>query len=235
MNEHRHEIHMRWADIDSLNHVNNVVYLEYAAQAEHALIADRVVERRRPGSVVVEFSRPIQLSRRPVEVVTQVREDSLVQRIGVRGSDRVFATVTSSFGAPDRVEPAAGVAEQPLTLRPSDLDHDGSVSVPRVFELLQESRIPYMATLLPSGPGGVVLATVAVDLVRPITGDDVVESRAWVDRLGTSSYAIGAQLVVDGAVSVSSLAVLVGFDPATQRSRALSEAEREGIASGLRV
>lgn len=235
MKEYRHEIPMRWADIDSLNHVNNVVYLEYAAQAEHALIADRVLERRRPGSVTVEFSRPIQLGRRPVEVVTQVRDDSLVQRIGVQGSEQVFATVSSSFDAPVPVQPTAGVAKLPLALRPSDLGDDGHVSVARTFELLQESRIPYMATLLPSGRGRVVLATVAVDFVRPIAGDDVVESRAWVDRLGTSSYAIGAQLLVDGAVSVSSLAVLVGFDPATQRSRALSEAEREGIASGLRA
>ena len=235
MNEYRHEIPMRWADIDSLNHVNNVVYLEYAAQAEHALIVDGVLDRRRPGSVVVEFSRPIQFDRRPVEVVTAVRADELVQRIGVQGSERVFATVTSSFDGADPVEPAAGVAGMPLMLRPSDLDHEGRVLVPKLFELLQEARIPYMATRMPSGPGGVVLATVAVDLVRPITGDDSVESRVWVDRLGTSSFAIGAQLVVDGAVLVSSLAVLVGFDPATQRSRPLSETEREGIAAGLRA
>ncbi|OUZ11744.1 hypothetical protein BHE97_03975 [Aeromicrobium sp. PE09-221] len=120
-------------------------------------------------------------------------------------------------------------------LRPSDLDCDGTVSAPRIFELLQETRIPYIATLMPSGPGGVVLATVSVDFLRPIRGDDEVESRLWVDRLGTSSYAIGAQLIVNRAVAVSSLAVLVGFDPATQRSRPLSEAERAGIAAGLRT
>ncbi|WP_087622726.1 hotdog domain-containing protein [Aeromicrobium sp. PE09-221] len=235
MKEYRHEIPMRWADIDSLNHVNNVVYLEYAAQAEHALMADRVLERRQRGSVVVEFSRPIQLSRRPVEVVTQVRENSLVQCIGVQGSGRVFATVRSSFDIPGEVEPATSVAELPCMLRPSDLDCDGTVSAPRIFELLQETRIPYIATLMPSGPGGVVLATVSVDFLRPIRGDDEVESRLWVDRLGTSSYAIGAQLIVNRAVAVSSLAVLVGFDPATQRSRPLSEAERAGIAAGLRT
>lgn len=234
MNEYRHEIPLRWADIDSLNHVNNVVYLEYAAQAERALIEDGVIEPRRPGAVAVEFLRPIQLGRRPVEVVSEVAPEGLVQRIGIQGSDQVFARVTSSVAGPAPAEPVADVPTSSLVLRPSDLDADGSVSVSKTFELLQETRIPFMATLMPSGPGGVVLATVTVELPRAITGVDAVESRAWVDRLGTSSYAIAAQLLVEGAVAVSSLAVLVGFDPSTQRSRPLSEAEREGIASGLR-
>ena len=41
---------MRWADLDSLNHVNNVVYLDYAAESRAILVED--------GSTV-EYGQPL--------------------------------------------------------------------------------------------------------------------------------------------------------------------------------
>lgn len=50
---------MRWADLDSLNHVNNVVYLDYAAESRAILIEDGVVgaDERVQRMAVVEVKR----------------------------------------------------------------------------------------------------------------------------------------------------------------------------------
>lgn len=219
---------MRWADLDSLNHVNNVVYLRYAADARAAMS-----EALPTGSVrrtVIEFRRPILLGPEPVVVVSSVEGQTVHQGIGVQGTDDEFARVQVSYG--DAAEPPApreGIHTAPFALRDSDRGPSGEVSPAQIFELFQESRIPYISSILPQiAPGWFVVARVEVDQFRPVAVDDVpLESRAHVAHVGRSSYSIEAQLLDATGVLATSVSVLVGFDLSTQSSRQLSESERE--------
>lgn len=233
--EYRHEIPLRWADLDSLNHVNNVVYLRYAAEARMALVEAGVVEDRRTTRMAVEFLRPILLGPRPVVVTSRVEGDQLVHQIGIDGSPHVFARVTTGHDPAGIAAPAEGADTLPLTLRWLDLDERGVVSPVQIGELLQESRIPYMTELMGEERGTVVLAHLDMRIHSAIPWRrGPVESRVWIDRLGGSSYTIAAQLCVDDRVAVSSEAVLVGFDATTQRSRALTDVERAALGRGMR-
>ncbi|WP_166376031.1 acyl-[acyl-carrier-protein] thioesterase [Aeromicrobium phragmitis] len=234
--EHRHVIPLRWADLDSLNHVNNVVYLRYAAEARAALIERGLMDDRRITRIAVEFVRPIQLGPRPVIVTSRLEGDDVVHEIGIEGSPHLYARVTWGHDGVGRVDPIEGVDSLPLTLRRLDLDERGVVDPVQICELLQESRIPFMSSLFDEGERGtVVLAHLDVRLHAAIAWrSEPVESRVWVDRVGGSSYTIAAQLCVDGRAAVSSDAVLVGFDASTQRSRAMTDPERAALVRGMR-
>lgn len=232
MTEYRHEIPMRWADLDSLNHVNNVVYLEYAADARVAM--DAALPEGVPVRSVIEFRRPILLGRAPVVVTSTVEGSVVRQSIGVAGSDREFAHVEVTYGHPADVEPMAAAHTHELALRETDFS-DGRVSEAQVFELFQECRIPYIATLLPQmAPGRFVVARVEVDHLRPITrAAQALITRERVAHVGTSSYSIASQLLDDDVVVASSTSVLVGFDLPTQSARRLTDDELGYLEAGL--
>src|SRR5690349_16410401 len=110
---------MRWADLDSLNHVNNVVYLAYAQNARAVIDA---LPQGPIGATTVEFKRPLLLGRRPVVVTTRVEGNRVLQAIGLDGTDTVFATVDSELGelAPP-AEPREDAHAAPLAVRHTDL------------------------------------------------------------------------------------------------------------------
>ena len=233
MTEYRHEIPMRWADLDSLNHVNNVVYLAYAQNARSVIDA---LPQGPIGATTVEFKRPLLLGRRPVVVTTRVEGDRVLQAIGLDGTDAVFATVDSDFGehaAP--VEPREDAHTAPLAVRHTDLGVDGNVTEAQVFELFQETRVPFIDTVLDRAtPGNFVLGRVAARFHRAIAWrDEPLQARSWVSRVGEASFTIDAQLTDAEGVLASSSAVLVGFDLATQRSRRFTEDERVRLSERL--
>lgn len=233
MSEHRHEIPMRWADLDSLNHVNNVVYLRYAAHARAAIDA---IPPGPIGAMDVQFTRPILLSSKPVIVTTAVEQQQVHQSIGVHGSPDEYASVSTQFGglAPE-VALHEGGHQAKLSLRTSDIDDDGHVSAAQTFELFQETRIPYFNTVMPwLTPGSFVVAHLQVRYHRPIAWrSEPLTAHAWMSRVGRSSFAAETQLSDGEQVLASSSAVLVGFDASTQRSRPFTEMERESLTSEL--
>ena len=233
MTEFRHEIPMRWADLDSLNHVNNVVYLAYAANAR-AVIDD--LPAGAMGATTVEFKRPLLLGRRPVVVTTRIEGEKVLQTIGLDGTDAVFATVDSEFGGhAEPVDAVEGVHTAPLALRHTDLGPDGAVTEAQVFELFQETRVPYIDTVLErASPGNFVLGRVTARFHRSIPWRPAaLTARSWVSRVGNSSFAIDAQLTDDDGVLASSSAALVGFDASTQTSRRFTDRERDQLSGAL--
>ncbi|GAA3543910.1 hypothetical protein AFL01nite_27740 [Aeromicrobium flavum] len=233
MTPFRHEIPMRWADLDSLNHVNNVVYLKYA---ENARAAMGELPEGPIGTMRVQFKRPILLGRAPVVVESRLEPQRVSQTILVAGSEHEFATVETDFGTlteDTKVNEQAHLAS--IALRHTDADASGRVSEPQVFELFQESRIPFISTVLTQmTPGRFVVASVEVRYHREIRWTAAqLEVRAWVSRVGNASFTIEAQLVEDGVVLTSSTAILVGFDADTQASRRFSDQERESLAAAL--
>lgn len=221
---------MRWADLDSLNHVNNVVYLDYAAESRAMLVEDGVLDDLPVRRVVVEFLRPLLLSRHPVHVTSAVSGDELVQEIRPVPDAVPFARVVTTFGAREHM-PAEGRSYAdplPCRVRRSDLGPDGMVRPVKVFELLQEARILFIASRLKGmSAGQFVLGRVDVTYgVGMPWRHEPYEVVMWVSRLGTSSVTLEAEIIGDGTVHARASSVTIGFDLETQRSRPYSDEER---------
>jgi acyl-CoA thioester hydrolase len=225
---------MRWADIDSLDHVNNVVYLAYAAEGRAAMAADgELAADLTPVTMTVRFVRPLRLGRRPVVVASEVDGDDVVQQITLDGDgDRsVFAEVTTRMGDRSPATPRTDLATSPLSLRRDDLDADGRVTPTKAFELFQETRVLSISSLLPTmRPGRFVVGTSSVtfrDDVRWST--EPLRASAWISRVGNGSFEMRSELSDGRAVLAESTTTLVGFDPTTQTSKPFHDVERQQL------
>jgi len=230
--EFRHEIPMRWADLDSLNHVNNVVYLRYAENARATLSE---VPPGPIGAMRIQFKRPLLLGRQPVVVTSRVEGNQVLQSIGVADSDTEFAAVEVDLGehaAPEALNEAAQSGS--IALRLTDLGGSGHVSEAQVFELFQETRVPFINGVLTRlTPGNFVVASVEARYHRPIEWRPALETRTRVARVGNASFVIEAQLGAEGQAFASSSAVLVGFEAAKQASRKFTEEERRSLLAAM--
>jgi acyl-CoA thioester hydrolase len=236
---------MRWADLDSLDHVNNVVYLAYAAEARAAMVDDGVLAPGlTPVEMTVRFVRPLRLGRRPVVVAGTVDGDVVVQQValdrdgdGGEGGDgdggrTVFAEVTTRTGKRTSAAPHGGVPTLPMSLRRDDLDADGHATATKVFELFQETRVLHISSLLGTmRPGRFVVGTSSVTFRDDIAWrTEPLRASAWISRVGNGSFEMRSELSDgDGAVLADSTTVLVGFDPTTQTSKAFDDAERQQL------
>jgi acyl-CoA thioester hydrolase len=225
---------MRWADIDSLDHVNNVVYLAYAAEGRAAMVADgELAADRTPVTMTVRFVRPLRLGRRPVVVASEVDGDDVVQQITLDGDDgrTVFAEVTTHVGERSPATPRTDVPTSSLSLRRDDLDAEGHVTPTKAFELFQETRVLSISSLLPTmRPGRFVVGTSSVTF-RDDVGwtTEPLQASAWISRVGNGSFEMRSELSDGAAVLAESTTTLVGFDPATQSSKAFDDVERQQL------
>ncbi len=221
---------MRWADLDELSHVNNVVYLDYATEARAAHIRNGELDDRPVRTVEVEFLRPMLLSRRPVLVESSDDGVRLVQDVRPSGSSSAFARVTWSDEAGAEPTVAAGGHRHDVRVRLSDLGTDGNASVRALFELVQETRVssfgPLRASVADPTTQRLVVARIDLRLGDPVPWrPEAYEGRSVVTRVGRSSFSV-TTLFEEGRLG-SAEAVMVAFDLTTQRSRVLQEAERE--------
>ncbi len=224
---------LRWADLDTLNHVNNVRYVDYALEATGQLIDDGVVPS---GSeitrIVVDFLRPLMLSLKPIRIASVVTDGQIVQEICAE--DTVFARVTTDFGSLTTrfAKPHEGPI-YPAQLRRTDLDGSGNVTPAKVFELFQESRILHFARLLERHvAGNFVVAKLTVDFHRPILWrPEPWLISSWISKVGNSSMEIGSHVADGDDVYATCDAVLVGFDKKTQKSRLLSDDEKAQLSA----
>lgn len=222
---------MRWADLDQLGHVNNVTYLQYAQEARDALV-ESVGSAR---FVAVDFRAPMLLGRHLVEVRSvHLGDGALRQRIGVEGSDVVFAEVTSSPAAPDPVAVIAG-RRNGFTVRRADFDA-GRLTLRALFEIFQELRVRSIDDLFEHRSGGrfVVARTEATIVEPPVWIADELTAVTRIEHVGTSSYRMASQLLApDGRVLLASTSAMVAFDPQTQRPRPLADHERAALLAEL--
>lgn len=228
---------MRWADLDSLKHVNNVVYVDYAAEARALLVEDGVLAADLGVTAIsVRYARPLLLTRHPVLVVSSVDEDTVTQQICVErdGSRTVYAKVVTALGTPSSLKRVDIASESlPARIRRSDLNPTGLVGPTKTFELFQEGRILYVSNHLAGlSVGQFVVGTVSVDFHEPIGWRrDPYQMRGWISRVGASSVTINAELSDDDTVLASATTFLVGFDLAAQKSRTFSAEERAAFAA----
>jgi len=224
---------MRWADLDSLNHVNNVVYVDYAMEARGRLVDDGELEAGLPiRRVQVDFLRPLMLSSKPVLVRSGLDGDLLTQEIRSTDGSGHFCTVTTEHGEPTPADDHRGTGGG-IRLRRTDVGPDGVVTIVKLFELFQETRIHAFAQIIPHRIAGrFVVGRIELEPGEPLTWRPepypVTSSIAHVSR---SSFSTVTR--IDGGRHGSATATLVGFDLETQSSRPLDDDEREALTAAL--
>ena len=129
-------------------------------------------------------------------------------------------------------------------VRFSDVDVYGHVNNVKYFEYYQEARIAFILSLDeplfdPAQQSRMrqVVARIDVDYKRPILfRPESYAVETWVTRIGTSSYDLACRITggtTDDAVYSTAQVRLVAFDLATQRSRPLTDAERDRLEAVL--
>lgn len=226
-----YSVQLRWADLDTLNHVNNVRYVDFALEATGQLITDGVV----PGDmditrIEVDFLRPLMLSLNPIRISSAVADGRVLQKIYV--DDEVFAKVATDFGSLTMrfAKPRSGPVYAGQVRR-ADLDGSGHITPAKVFELFQESRILHFARLLDRhAAGNFVVAKLTVDYHRPIGWrPEPWLISSWISRVGNSSMEISSHIADGDELFATCEAILVGFDMSTQKSRKLSDDEKDQL------
>lgn len=230
-----YSLQLRWADLDSLNHVNNVRYVDFALEAMGELHDDGVLPVDVPiARIEVEFLRPLLLSLRPIRISSVVEGPRVTQKIWA--DDKVFARVTTDFESlTARFAESHDGPAYFAQVRRGDVDAEGQVSPAKVFELFQEARILHFSRLLESmSAGHFVVAKLTVGYHRPIVRrHEPWPISNWISKVGNSSMQVSSQLSDGVDVYASCEATLVGFDMQTQKSRKLSDDEKAQLSVGL--
>ena len=116
---------LRWADMDSFGHVNNVVFLRYLEQARVDWMFETAreagVEKFSLGTVVarheIDYRRPLVYRADPVRVeiwVTKISVASFICAYEVRDDDVVYATAKTTLVPYDLAE------QRPRRLAPEE-------------------------------------------------------------------------------------------------------------------
>lgn len=127
----------------------------------------------------------------------------------------------------------------PLRVRFSDVDVYGHVNNVEYFTFFQEGRIDFLTRLAGPVPGqdahvSVVLAQMDVDYRRPILfRPEPYELQSWLTSVGRSSYVVESEILDGDEVLSRARAVLVAFDPATQRSAPMPQDYRDLLVAEL--
>jgi acyl-CoA thioesterase FadM len=224
---------MRWADLDQLNHVNNVVYVDYAMEAHAQLVDDGELEADRPVKRVrVDFLRPLLLSSKPVLVRSSLDEDMVTHEIRSPDGTALFSTVAVEHGTTESVDDRRGSPLE-IRVRRSDVGPDGFVTLIRLFELFQESRIHSLSHVIPHRVAGrFVVGRVELELGEPLPWRrDPYPVHTHIAHVSRSSFS--SMTRIDGGRYGSATATLVGFDQAEQTSRPLDDDEREALTAAL--
>jgi acyl-CoA thioester hydrolase len=233
-----HEIHipMRWSDLDQLNHVNNVVYVDYATEARAQLVDDGVLSADLPiRRARVDFLRPMLLSSKPVLVRSSLDDEVLTQEIRSQDGRALFSTVVTEHGRSETTEHDERGVELEVRVRRSDVGPDGAVTLTRLFQLFQETRILALARIIPHRVAGrFVVGRVEIDLGEPLQWRrEPYPARSHISHVGRSSFS-SLTRIGSGRYGAAT-ATLVGFDAANQASRPLDDDEREALQAALVV
>lgn len=224
---------MRWADLDSLHHVNNVVYVDYATEERLARVAAGELPDLPVSRVAVEFHAPMHLSRRAVVISSSLEGQTLTQQVRTDSDvSPVFATLVSTLGEPEPLA-STGVTggDYPLRVRRADIDASRNATISHIVEYMQEARVSALAELFMAGKlGQLVVAAIDVACGAPIPWrPQPYPVFSGVRKVGNSSVTMVTEIREGRVVLASATTVLVAFDAATQKSRPLASQEREAL------
>lgn len=126
-------------------------------------------------------------------------------------------------------------------VRFSDVDAYRHVNNVKYFEYYQEARISLITALrgVPGEAGetgdlGVVVAQVDVDYRAPLFfREQPYAVETWVSRVGRTSFVIDGHIRDGDEVLSAARVVMVAFDATTQRSRQLTEPQRQRLRASV--
>ena len=127
--------------------------------------------------------------------------------------------------------------ERRIEIRWGDMDAYGHVNNAVYLTYLEEARDAWVQHVL--GPvtdtWDFVLAHVEIDYLSELTqADGAILARCACASIGRSSIRTNEEIVkLDGTLSARAASVIVPRDPATGRSRRLTEQERAALDAGL--
>lgn len=232
---HRHAIIRRWADLDALNHVNNVRYAEWAKDALLAAQRDGYLPGGTlwPATVTVTYLSPVLLSPERIWVETSFGDDRVIRQTITEGSgeERVeHATiVTTLVPEPEAfARPFESDQVYPVLVRRVETASDGRVDYPRMFEYFQEARIfTWWKAAHKVQAGAFVIGRVQLVIGVPLQWRaEAYDSHTWLSRLGRASADLVSQIRDGDRVLAQATATLVGFDLQKQTSRPFVAEER---------
>lgn len=118
-------------------------------------------------------------------------------------------------------------------MRFGDTDAMGHVNNATFLTYLEDTRVAFFRRI--SGDlialPGLILARTEIDFVKPILfGVGPVRTTAWVENVGTKSFAMGYTMEQGGAVVGRARSVQVAYDYAAGASRPLTDDERAALA-----
>jgi acyl-CoA thioester hydrolase len=236
---HSHRVRLRWADLDSYHHINNVRYLDFAAEVRQRLADEGALGADRPvGSITINYLQPLHLRAKAVTVRTQIDGDQLNQVITAGDSDTTHANLVTTLGRAAAPRPTAPGDYQHLhevNLRMQDVGPDGCVSVERLADLLQELRIEHRSALdRDRAWGKSVVASVTLDVFGDVRrGAPGLRAVSWVPKVGRSSYVSQSELRDDQQVLMRAVTVMVAFDAEHEKSRPMTQAEIDVVSKAL--
>lgn len=235
-----HELPIRWADLDSLDHVTNVVYLDYVDEAQAVLRRDgHLSAGRGVQDVTVTYLRPTPLSARPLLVRSSLAGDVLTQEVCTTADAEpaVHARIVTTYGAPAQPQvPELDVEPVEARVRTTDLDATGAVSLSGQFRVAQEARVLHFASRMERHRlGQFVIGTISVQGIVPLEwGPEPYAAHSWISRVGRGSFTINTLVGDPAAPMFMNEATLVGFDSSTQTARPFTDDEREHLLHHLR-
>jgi acyl-CoA thioester hydrolase len=135
----------------------------------------------------------------------------------------------------ERVRYAAVTAEVRIPIRWRDVDAYGHVNNAVFLNYLEEARDRLVDSLFGDRAWDFVVARVAIDYRSELDQDDrEAVIRCRVTGFGTSSVRTAEQvLAADGRLSAEAESVVVARDPATGRSRPLTDEERATLEEAI--
>ncbi|MEV6774015.1 thioesterase family protein [Nocardia sp. NPDC051030] len=111
-------------------------------------------------------------------------------------------------------------------LRWSDMDADGHVHNAAHLRYLEESRIDLFWSR--EFGGSSVVAQMDIDYLTPLRyRTQPVRVETWVTKVGGSSFTLQHEIRDGDVLYSTATCTMVAFDPETQRSRRLADADRE--------
>jgi len=122
-------------------------------------------------------------------------------------------------------------------VRWDDLDAFGHVNNAKYLVYAQEARFEWGYQQFAEKKTGsplieMVVARAEVDYLLPLTnGGTYYDLNLWVHSIGNSSFVMGYEVAKDGVIFANMKTVQVMIDLQSRKSRPLSDAEREFLAS----
>jgi acyl-CoA thioester hydrolase len=121
-----------------------------------------------------------------------------------------------------------------MRVRFSDTDAMGHVNNARFLTYLEDSRLALLLRLheegVELGAGGVIVARVECDYVRPIhLSPHPLDVFVWIEKVGTKSFTFGHRIEQDGEVACRALSTVAAYDYAAARSRVITDDERAAL------